>query len=58
MGMTREKLPRSFIVRLWAQPKVFVAEVRPLAGGQNHSFETLEQLFAFFRAQAGHEDRS
>ena len=42
----------SFIVQLWQRPEGFRAEARPLTGGKNRTFLSLEQLFEFLREQA------
>ncbi len=42
----------SFIVRLWQRPEGFRTEARPLTGGENRTFKSLEQLFEFLREQA------
>ncbi len=43
---------KSFIVRLWQRPEGFTAEARPVTGGQNRTFTSLEELFNFLREQA------
>ncbi len=48
---------KSFIVRLSHHPEGFSAEVRPLTGGRNQTFNSLEQLFAYLQDQA-RQDRS
>lgn len=43
---------KSFVVRLWQLPEGFKAEARPLTGGENRTFDSLERLFEFLREQA------